>query len=121
MAGKIWRQQYKFSFCPLPLAYIETWMPHLTPNAHVLYTVIARATWGWHKETDVLAHAELRRRSGLPDKSLRRAINELRGHGLLKTEGPMRHPLAYTLQFSRLMQLPGTVIVTAPKVLLWPK
>ena len=27
MPSKRWYPRYKFSFCPLPLAYIETWMP----------------------------------------------------------------------------------------------
>ncbi len=114
MPSKRWYPKYKFSFCPLPLSYIETWMPHLTPNTHVVYTVIARATWGWQKETDVLAIDEITRRSGLPRRSVDRSLAELRKHGLLVCEGPHRHAKAMRLVLSRLTQLPGSAIVASP-------
>jgi DNA-binding transcriptional ArsR family regulator len=114
MARKLWRQAYPFAFCVLPLSYIETWMPHLSPNAHKVYTVIARATWGWSKESDVLAIDEIARRSGLPRRSVDRSLAELRRHGLLICEGPHRHVKAMRLVLSRLMQIPGSATVASP-------
>ncbi len=114
MAKKLWRQAYPFAFCVLPMSYVETWMPHLTPNAHKVYTVIARATWGWSKESDVLAVAEIARRSGLPARCVDRGLAELRKHGLLKCEGPNRHAKSMTLILSRLVQIPGSAIVASP-------
>ncbi len=82
--------------------------------------ILIRATWGYQKETDVLAHAELRRRTGLPDKSLRRGINELRDNGLIRTDGPPRHSQAFTVIGTRFLEKPGTVHLTAPNVLTMP-
>ncbi len=117
MARKLWRQAYPFAFCVLPLAYIETWMPHLTANAHKVYTVIARATWGWSKESDVLAIDEIARRSGLTRRQVDRGLSDLRRHGLLICEGPHRHPKAMRLVLSRLTQLPGSTVVASPNVI----
>jgi hypothetical protein len=88
-------------------------MPVLSCNACVVYVVIARATWGFNKESDVLATTEMARRGGLPLRSAERGLAELRKHGLVKCEGPDRHAKTMTLQISRLLQVPGTAIVAA--------
>jgi predicted transcriptional regulator len=114
MATKIWRQKHKFAFCPIPLAYIETWMPILSPVAHSVYTVIARATWGWHKESDVLAISEIAKRSGTTRRQVDRGLSELRKHGLLICEGPHRHAKAMRLVLSRHFEIPGSTVVASP-------
>ncbi len=112
------RWRVPLPYCPLPLAYIEVWMPFIGPGAHLVMTVLIRATWGHQKDSDVLAHAELRRRTGLPDKSLRRGINILRDNGLIRTDGPPRHAQTFTINWDRFLQKPGTVYLTAPNVLV---
>ncbi len=108
---KTWKQRYKFAFCPIPLSYLETWMPILSLPAQSCYTVIARATWGWHKESDVLAISEIARRSGMTRRQVDRGLAELRKHGLLICEGPHRHAKSMSLVLSRHLEVPGSTVV----------
>lgn len=120
MAQRPRRWRVPLPYCPIPLAWIETWMPFVGVQANLVMIVLIRATWGYQKDSDVLAHAELRRKTGLPDKSLRRGINILRKNGLIRTDGPPRHPQTFTIIWSRFLEQPGTVHLTAPNVLTMP-
>ncbi len=110
---KNWKRRIPFAFVQIPNSFIDTWMPVITAGAAMAYVAIARATWGFNKQSDVLATTELARRCGMPLRSTERALSELRRHGLLKCEGPDRHAKTMTLQISRLTQIPGTAIQAA--------
>lgn len=110
MAGKIWRRKIPFSYCPLPLSYVETWMPHLAPATHMVYTALARKTWGYQKDSDVIAVDQLAAMTGLSGSTVDRGLKQLRDCGLIKSEGPLRHPKTITMRLSRLLQKPGDII-----------
>ncbi len=118
MAGKLWRRKIPFSYCPLPLAYMDTWMPVLSLQAHQVYTILIRKTWGFNKETDTLAIAEIVRLSVLSRSGVDRALRELRDCGLIKCDGPAKHPKTITVILSRLLQKPGDTTPDATKVLV---
>ncbi len=107
-------------FCALPTAYIEVWHPHIGPIASHVFVVIARATWGYQKETDVLALTEIARRANLPLRTVNRAMAILRLNGLITCEGPARHAKAITIVMSRLLDKPGSAIQALRNVLEMP-
>ncbi len=107
-------------FCALPMAYIEVWMPFIGPIANQVFTVIARATWGYQKESDVLAITEIARRANLPLRTVNRAMTTLRSNGLITCEGPNRHAKAITIVMSRLLEKPGSATQAHPRVLTMP-
>ncbi len=109
MASKAWRRKIPFAYCPLPLAYIDTWMPHVSLAAHQVYTILIRKTWGFNKETDVLAIAEIVRMSTLSRSGVDRALRELRTCGLIRCDGPVKHPKTITVILSRLLRPRGNV------------
>ncbi len=117
---KNWKRRIPFAFVQIPNSFVDTWMPVLSCHATSAYVVIARATWGWNKQSDVLAVTEIARRSGMPLRTTERAIAELRRHGLLVAEGPHRHAKTYTLQLSRLVQIPGTAIQAVNESVVTP-
>ncbi len=111
---KNWKRRIPFAFTQLPNSFIDTWMPALTSPAIAVYVVIARATWGYRKESDVLAIAEIARRSGMPRRNVDRGLAELRKHGLLICVGPHRHAKSMSLVLSRLIEIPGSAILASP-------
>lgn len=118
MAGKLWRRKIPFAYCPVPLSYMDTWMPHLSLAAHQVYTILIRKTWGFNKETDVLAIAEIVRMSTLSRSGVDRALKELRTCGLIRCDGPAKHPKTITVILSRLLEQPGSVTHDVTKVLV---
>jgi len=109
MASKAWRRKIPFAYCPLPLSYIDTWMPHISLQAHQVFTILMRKTWGFNKETDVLAIAEIVRMGSLSRSGVDRALRELRTCGLIRCDGPVKHPKTITVVLSRLLHKRGSV------------
>lgn len=107
-------------FCALPIAYIEVWHPYIGPIASHVFVVLARATWGFQKETDVLALTEIARRANLPLRTVNRAMAILRLNGLITCDGPNRHAKAITIVTNRLLDKPGSAIQALRNVLEMP-
>jgi len=105
-----------FEYCTIPLGYYDNWFPHLSPIAHKVYTVIMRKTWGYQKESDVLAIAQIVTESGMPRRSVNRGLQELRAHFLIECDGPLRHPKLIKPILSRLMQKPGSAYLAQGNV-----
>ena len=94
-----------FIYTPIPNTILE-WP--LTPAEFTVYCCIARKTWGFGKETDVLAISQIVELSGIPRRTVERALAGLRKYGLLTMHGPDRH--SKTVQLTTLRYLSGDAI-----------
>jgi hypothetical protein len=121
MAIKPRRWQVPLPYCPIPLAYIETWMPVLPPPANMVMMALIRATWGRQKQTDVLAISVIAQKTGLPLRTVERSLSQLRKHGLIVCDGPQRHPKAITIIAARFLERPGTAIQAVRNVFTMQK
>ncbi len=63
--------------------FIDYWMSKVSPSATVVFLAIARKTIGWHKETDKISQGQLIALSGLTKKTVKAAIAELQGNGII--------------------------------------
>lgn len=99
-----------FIYTPIPNTIFE-WP--LTPTEFQVYCCIARKTWGFGKDSDVLAISQIVELSKLPRRSVDLALAGLRKYGLIIMEGPHRHPK--TISPTTLRFIPGDAMVALAK------
>ncbi len=74
---------------------MEDWLRDLTPPEFVVYACIMRKTWGFGKFEDAIAISQIVEMSGIPRRSVDRALEKLKKLGLLNVRGSVKRPRIY--------------------------
>lgn len=88
--------------------------PGLSPHAFRVAVLIARRTWGWHKETDSISLSQIVEATGMARSTAQKAVTELEAQGciIVDSAGPLGgRPSRYTLRIAAQGEpgsLPGT-------------
>lgn len=69
----------------IPNIILDEWMPKLSPSEFQLVMVIARQTYGWHKETEWIAYSQFGVKTGLSLDSVAVALKSLKQKGYIQT------------------------------------
>ena len=64
-------------YTQLPNDFIDKIMPAITPAATLCYMIIARHTFGWHRESDAIPISQFVGQSGLTKPTVTKALREL--------------------------------------------
>ena len=67
----------------IPNILFDYWMNILTPAEFKVLMCIARKTYGWHKEFDLISLKQIEKMTGLSRKGIVKNIDVLMSHGLL--------------------------------------
>jgi len=92
---------------------LDTIMPQVDANAFRIICVIARKTWGWNKNADIISISQFAKLSGIKTRTTTiRAINSALESGFVSRSGKGRSHV-YRMQFSdklvqKLDHAPGT-------------
>lgn len=68
----------------VPNAIIDEMLPQMTPKAAICYFVVIRQTKGWNKEQDFISISQFMKKTGLSNRSVINAVNELVELGLIE-------------------------------------
>lgn len=71
----------------IPNIILDQWLPNLSGAEFQVLMVIARQTYGWHKECDSISYDQLRQKTGLGNGSIGRATKSLKEKGYIATDG----------------------------------
>lgn len=78
----------------IPNIILDEWTPELTPAEFKVVMIIARQTYGWHKETDRISYSQLQEKTGYKTDAIVAAIKSLRLSGKIivtDSEGTQLH------------------------------
>lgn len=64
-------------------AFIDKWMPEVSPEETKIFLAISRATIGWHKETDDISLTQMQRRTGMSRNTCIKYAAHLEERGLI--------------------------------------
>lgn len=99
----------------IPNVIIDEWLPTLTGTEFRILIVIARQTYGWHKDTDYLSYSQLIKRTGSANGSIGNALKSLREKGFIKVMDSKGKQL-FTKEECRGQELHYQIGVTSPKI-----
>lgn len=68
----------------IPNIILDEWQPVLTPAEFLVVMVIARQTYGWHKEKEWIAYPQLITKTGLHRETIAIALKALRERGYIE-------------------------------------
>lgn len=69
----------------IPNIILDEWMPQLSPSEFELIMVIARQTYGWHKETEWIAYSQFANKTGLSLDSVAVGLKSLKQKQYIQT------------------------------------
>ena len=82
-------------------AFIDKFMPIVSPEETKIFLAISRATIGWHKETDHISLTQMQEKTGLSRNSCIRYSKKLEERGLI-TRSAGTKGTAYTIDYDSL-------------------
>ena len=65
---------------------VDHWLPRLSGSALKVYLAVVRKTRGWQKQVDLISVSQFERMTGLSRPTVRTALDELLGAGLICTD-----------------------------------
>jgi phage replication O-like protein O len=83
----------------VPNGFIDEYMQKLSGAASKVFLSICRKTIGWHKLTDKISYKQLCRITGMTDKSVTSAIEELLEMKMIRAEKAKGKTTAYEILF----------------------
>jgi|AntRauTorcE11898_2_1112593.scaffolds.fasta_scaffold00985_6 phage replication O-like protein O len=67
----------KFRFTKIPNVLIDDYLPELANSETVVLLLIARNTWGYHKNSDMISYSQFEENTGLSKNTIRKALESL--------------------------------------------
>lgn len=99
----------------IPNYILDIMMPQLGDTEFKIIMVIARQTYGWHKEADKISYFQLIKKTGASNGAVAIAVKSLREKGLIKVLDVKGKQL-FTKEECRGKELFYKVNVTSPKI-----
>jgi len=115
MASKF-RIPIEFAFTPIPNAFIEHHLLELNLTQIRVYLTLMRLTRGHQKKRDAIAISQIVKMSGIPRRTVNRALQSLRNFGLLEVTGPAKRPKIFEIQIPKKGQIRSATALALPAV-----
>lgn len=79
--------------------FIDTWLAVVSGSAAKCFIAVCRKTIGWHKETDFISISQMQEITGLSNRVVIKAVNELEEHNLIakdRTQSMNKYSINYS-------------------------
>jgi len=93
----------KINHTQISNTFIDEKMKGLSGSAVKVFLVIARKTIGWHKDTDYISISQIMELSGISNRVIIKAINELEENGIIRKERT-KNTNKYTINYDERSQ-----------------